>query len=136
MEERNQDVVTAEAKAIKAYVDKTWGRHVNTELEVPLRDLFPKPEKKHLHSMWEKGAADVVVRRRDGSVLTIIEPGGGQHLRREQNTRDKKKFAICSQNGVGCLQMLNGVMTSLPKRQWRRFLGSYIWGNVKASETN
>jgi hypothetical protein len=122
-------LITDEAREIEQYVNDKWGRHFYTELEQPLKELFPVPENKGLLHIWKHGSADVLIYRQDTKKLVaIIEPGGGQHLQDEkQMLNDRRKYMLCKINGVKCLQVINGVMKQLSKRRWRKLLGSYLF---------
>jgi len=118
--------VTQEAQAIKAYIEQTWPRLFSVKLEVPLREVFSEPENTGLKHIWRHGCADLVVLR-NAELLAIIEPGGGQHFDEKQSLNDRRKWKLAEQNGVSCLQIMNGVMNSLSKRKWRSLLGSHLF---------
>ena len=123
--------ITEETKAIKAYIEQKWPRLFSVKLEVPLREVFPEPENTGLKHIWRYGSADLVVCR-DSKPIAIIEPGGGHHFGEKQSLNDRRKWKLAEQNGVGCLQVMNGVMNSLSKRKWRALIGSYLFSKNKA----
>jgi hypothetical protein len=120
-------LITAEARAYKDYIESKWGHLFHVELEKPLRDLFPKPEQKFLHSIWRLGAADIVVFK-NSKPICVLEPGGRQHYDEVQAKRDARKQKLCSLNNVKCLHIMNGTMSRVSKRQWKKFIGSYLFG--------
>lgn len=123
-----QDIITEEAKAIKAYILKTWPTLFTVDLERPLREIFPEPTNRGLKHIWQYGAADIVVRKK-GKIVSIIEPGGGQHFSDEkQKKNDSRKWKICDINNVRCLCVMNGVRRALSNRKWRSLLGRYLFG--------
>ncbi len=118
--------ITEEAKQIKDFIDSTWGKHFQTELEKPLSNLFPEPENDGLRHIWRYGSADIVVYK-SGKVIAIIEPGGSHHFEEKQSLNDRRKWKLAEINGVRCVGMMNGIMDQLSKRQWRNLLGSYLF---------
>jgi len=97
-------------------------------LKTPLRELFPKPEKKYLMSIWGGGHADIVVLRHR-KLVAIIEPGGNNHFKEDkQKDRDKRKDWLCRENGVNCLRVSNGFISYLDKPITRKLLKKYFYG--------
>lgn len=119
--------ITKQARAIKVYIDKVWGRHFTTELERPLRCVFPEPESNGLRHIWRYGSADLVIYR-EGKPIAVIETGGAHHFEEKQSRNDRRKWKLCEINNVRCLTMMNGLMERLSKRQWRNMVGRYLFG--------
>ena len=125
-----QQLITETVLGIELYINTTWGKHFTTQVECPLKELFPKPENSGLNHIWKHGSADLVVRRKDGTIACIIEAGGGQHFKEKQSKNDARKWKLCQINGVKCLMMMNSVFSDLSKRKWRQLLGKYVFNTV------
>lgn len=99
---------------------------VNVKMKVPLKELFPEPEKQHLKRFWNNNShADLAIFRHY-RLLCIVEPGGFAHFSdKKQKTRDKKKDAICRINKVHCFRIANSIVKHLDlpvvKRQFRKY---------------
>jgi hypothetical protein len=119
-------IITEEVIKIETYINRTW-QSFQTEKEVPLRKLFPRPSNPGLLHIWRYGAADLVVSR-VGNPIAIIEVGGSHHWEEKQMTNDSRKWKLCSINNVRCLRMTNGMQVRLSGRKWRALLGSYLFG--------
>ncbi len=124
MEER----VTEEVKAIERYILKTWGKHFATRTEVPLSQLFLKPDNPGLQHIWRYGSADLVAYR-SGKPVAIIEPGGSHHFEEKQSLNDRRKWKLAELHGVRCLNMMNGLQAQLSKRKWRELIGGILFGS-------
>lgn len=102
---------------------------VNIKTKIPLKELFPEPEKKHLRKFWNNNShADIAIFRHR-KLLCIVEPGGKAHFSdKKQRTRDKKKDAICRINNIKCLRVSNGIIRDLDlpvtKQLFRKFFYS------------
>jgi len=104
---------------------------LTVKMKVPLRELFPEPEKRYLRSFWNFGShADLAVFRH-GKLVCVLEPGGKAHFSDEkQKERDKKKRRICKINGVSCLQLGNSIINHLNKSKTQRFFKKYFYSLV------
>ncbi len=122
----NGDVITDEAKAIRDYIVEKWGHLFDVQLEVKLNELFPEPENVGLKHIWKYGSADIVVSRK-GNLVAIIETGGSHHWEEKQSLNDRRKWKLADINNVKCLTMMNGIMDSLSRRQWRNLLGQILF---------
>jgi hypothetical protein len=118
--------ITPEALLIQAFVDTEWGHLFKTRLEVRLKELFPEPENCGLHHIWTYGTADLVILR-DESPVAIIEPGGSHHWDSKQRLNDRRKWKLAEVNGVRCIHIMNGVVSGISKRQFRRMIGSVLF---------
>ena len=120
-------LITEEARAVKTYIKKTWP-NFEVKLEIPLRELFPKPISKYYWSMWSKGSADVIVYYQ-GKIVVIFEPGGAHHFQDpKQIRRDKIKTKICQMNGVRCFRFANNLPDALSNRKKRQMFGRFLFG--------
>jgi hypothetical protein len=101
---------------------------LNYKIKVPLKELFPKPEKKHLQSFWNNGShADIAVFRH-AKLICIIELNGYYHFKdKRQITRDKKKYAICKQNNINMLSIANGILNNLNKSIVKKLFKKYFY---------
>lgn len=99
---------------------------------VPLKELFPEPEKKHLKKFWGNNShADIAIFRHR-KLVCIVEPGGFAHFSdKKQKTRDKKKDAICKINNVNCLRISNDVVNHLYKMKTKRLFRKYIYNIIR-----
>lgn len=111
-----------------SFVENTF-RVTAGEIKTPLKELFPKPEKKHLQKFWNNNShADIPIFRHHKLIL-IIELGGKAHFSdKKQIIRDKKKYAICKLNGVNLLQISNSVISCLNDVKTKRLFRRYIYG--------
>lgn len=104
---------------------------VTVKIKVPLKELFPEPEEKHLKRFWRKDShADIAVFRHQ-QLACIVEPGGFAHFSdRKQRIRDKKKDVICRNNNVNCFRIANSVIRyldlSVVKRRFRKYFYSQM----------
>lgn len=122
-----KDVITEEARAYKAYIENTWGNLFRVELEIPLKELFPKPTNTGLNHIWKYGSADVVVYRGD-KLVAIFEPGGSHHLNDEKQMKnDRRKWMLCKKNGIPCTFIMNGVAFNLSNRKQRQLFGKTLF---------
>jgi len=64
-------------------------------------------------------------------LVSIFEPGGGQHYDEAQENADVRKEKLCHLNGVGCLKVMNGTMEAVAKRTWRKLVGSFLFKKPK-----
>lgn len=120
------DRITKEALETEAFINNTWPK-LKTKLEVPLRDIFPKPENVGLKHIWTYGAADVVVYN-GTKIVAVFEPGGSHHFTDDtQKRNDRRKYMLCKKNEVRYLKFANSVISSLSKRQMRKLFGKYIF---------
>jgi len=120
-------LITETAKAVKAYIKKTWPKF-DVHLEVPLKDIFPDPGKGGLQSIWKFGSADIVVYL-DHKMVAIFEPGGAHHFNDpKQIRRDKCKWKLCEINGVRCFRFANNVPGALSNKKKREMFGRYLFG--------
>lgn len=116
-----------EIEKIKVYIKYFWPNKFNFKREVPLKILFPEPKNKGLRHIWKYGHADLLVFKRE-KLITIFEPGGGQHLKdKKQIKNDRRKFMLCSKNKIFCCQILNNSLENLSKRKQRNLLGKVLW---------
>jgi hypothetical protein len=122
-------LVTQEVRQIEEYINKTW-RQFSTKKEVQLRKLFPEPENEGLHHIWRYGSADLVVYK-NGKAVLIIESGGSHHWEKKQALNDRRKSKLADMNNVKCLIMMNGLSSTLSRRQWRGLIGSHLFGCQK-----
>jgi hypothetical protein len=119
------EVITEEVKQIEGYILEKW-KQFSTIKEVRLCTLFPEPENPGLKHIWMYGSADLVVYRSQKPIC-IIEAGGYHHWEEKQSRNDRRKWKLADENGVKCLQMMNGMMGSLSRRKWRALLGAYLF---------
>lgn len=120
-------LITETARKVKSYIQKTWPQF-EVHLEMPLKLLFPDPGKGGLKSIWEHGAADVVIYK-NKKLIAILEPGGAHHfLDPKQIRRDKRKWKLCQINGVKCFRFANSLFFSLSNRKLRSMFGKVIFG--------
>jgi len=120
-------LITEEAVRTEDFINKAWPK-LKTRKEIPLRELFPKPENFGLKHIWTYGSADVVVYR-DNKIIAIFEPGGSHHFQDEKQIKnDKRKYMLCKKNGVAYLKFANSVLWESSKRQMRRIFGKYLFG--------
>ena len=118
---------TEEAIKIKDYILKKWGKHFRVDLEVAFRDMFPEPDQLRLKPIWHAAKMDVLVRSKKGFVC-VIEPGGAHHFNDEEQIKnDDRRDQLCHLNGLNTFRLINGLMDKLPKREWRKLLGSYLF---------
>ncbi len=127
------DTTTDEARAIAAYIERTWPKHFHVDLAVRLSRVFTEPENKGLRHIWRYGEADMVVFRGEKPVA-LIEPGGGQHFEDKQSLNDRRKWKLAELNGVRCLNLMNGFQERLSKRQWRALIGRQLFGTKESEE--
>src|SRR5437867_2988781 len=120
-----REIITEEIRNIEGYVNATWPQFT-TRKEVRLRELFPEPQNEGLRHIWKYGCADLVVCRRE-KMVCIIEAGGAHHFEEKQSLNDRRKWKLAEINGVRCLQLMNGAMDGLSKRQWRNLVGSFLF---------
>ena len=105
--------------------------HLTVKIKVPLKKLFPEPEKKYLRHFWNCDShADLAIFRHL-KLVCIVEPGGFAHFSdRKQRIRDKKKDVICRNNNVNCFRIGNSVIghldLSIVKRQFRKYFYSQM----------
>jgi len=118
-------MITDDVIQIEKYVNRTW-KQFQTQKEIALRDLFPKPENKGLNHIWTYGSADLVIFY-NNKPICILEPGGAQHFEEKQHKNDARKFKLCELNNCTCLHMMNGLIDRLSKKQFRKMIGSYLW---------
>lgn len=119
-------LITDEVLKLEDYIHSQWN-FFQTELEVPLKNIFQEPENNGLQHIWQYGSADLVVRR-NNKILCIIEPGGGHHFEEKQSLNDRRKWKLCDINNVSMLSLMNGVFDRLSNRQKRKLLGRYLFG--------
>lgn len=121
-------LITEEAIRTEDFINKTWPK-LETKKEVPLRNMFAKPDNPGLKHIWTYGSADVVVYR-DGKIIAVFEPGGSHHFQDEKQIKnDKRKFMLCKKNNVRYLKFGNNVIWSLSKRQMRKVFGKYLFSS-------
>lgn len=102
---------------------------VTVKIKVPLKELFPEPERAHLKCFWRKDShADIAVFRHQ-QLACIVEPGGFAHFSdKKQRTRDRKKDTICRENNVNCFRIANDIIKhldlSIVKRRFRKYFYS------------
>jgi len=123
----NPEDDTKDLRVISSFIEHNF--RLTTKIKVPLKELFPKPEKKHLQRFWGNNShADIPIFRHHKLVL-IIEPGGKAHFSdKKQIIRDKKKYAICKLNGVNLLSISNSVIGYLDDKKTKRLFRKYIYG--------
>lgn len=123
-------LITEEARETKRFIQKNW-INFDVILEVPLRELFPKPDGIGLKSIWEHGSADVVIyHKQSGNIVAIFEPGGCHHFTDPlQIKRDKRKWKLCQINGVRCFRYANNLLKDLSNRKKRRMFGKFLFGS-------
>lgn len=124
----NPEDDTKGLQIIASYIENNFRVTVG-KIKTPLKELFPKPEKKHLQRFWNNNShADIPIFRHD-KLVAIVEPGGAGHLKdKKQRTRDNKKYAICKLNGVNLLQISNSVISCLDDIKTKRLFRRYIYG--------
>jgi len=117
---------------ISDYIINKYNLKVSIEIKKPLRELFPKPESKGLHSIWSYGHTDISIYRHN-KLVCIIEPGGWHyHLKdKKQILRDKKKYILCKNNNVKVLNVVNDIVDNLDLSITKRLFKKYIYGSVK-----
>lgn len=110
------------------WLRKTFKR-LEFKTHVPLNELFPEPKQPILKKFWRNkwSHADIAVFRH-GKLITVIEPGGHQHLTDElQVKRDRKKLAICISNKVTFLPIMNQAVRCREHPQFKRLLKYYFY---------
>lgn len=102
------------------------------KVHMPLSELFPEPNSPKLKHFWQCkwSHADVAVYRH-GKLICIIEPGGHQHITDKlQSKRDKKKLAICIENRVSFLPLMNQAVRCKNHPQFKRLLKYYFYRHL------
>jgi hypothetical protein len=122
----NNKIITDDAISIKEYIEHTWGKLFQVQLEVKLNKIFSEPENTGLKHIWKYGSADVVVYR-DGKPHAIIEVGGSHHWEEKQSLNDRRKWKLADINNVRGINMMNQLMSSVSKRKFRAMLGSVLF---------
>lgn len=98
-------------------------------VRMSLKKAFPKPKDKFLIPFWKNKNAhlDIPVFRH-GKLVCAIEPGGSQHLTDErQMANDKRKAAICKENDVNFLPLLNSCLKLCGHKEFKKLLKCYFY---------
>ena len=110
------------------YIRRIWPMF-EVKTKVPLRELFPEPEKLGMKRLWNYGHADVAVFK-DGKLIAVLEPGGAHHFDEQQAARDRRKYMLCKLNNVTCLHFVTGLPERLSKRKFRNMIRKALFAKV------
>lgn len=107
----------------KVLSEALLNHRVEVRLKVPLKELFPEPEKKHLRIFWNHNSHGDAVFYRHSQPVLLVELCGFAHFKdKKQRTRDKKKRQICKLNEMNFLSFGNSVLRDLEKPETRNII--------------